>query len=183
MDEEEFRKLLITRNERHLDERVKRWKQLDPITYDGRSAPNLVFHYGAEAIQLFIDGYYLGVILLCAGIVEMVLLDQLMKNGMSSKRLKSAGLKELVNRAEQRGIVDDTEARVIYALNDLRNEIIHAKADQLIERGTGSFEEGLVGPSPTNYLRPFFGGRIDEDTLTYLTGIRKLIVKFHGVEE
>lgn len=178
MDEEEFRKLLIKQCEKDLDDRVKRWRQLDPITYDGRLAPNLVGDYSREATRLFIDGYYLGALLLCAGIAEMVLADQLKKKGADLPKY----LSQKIDECQQEGILNDVETGQLHALTKLRNDIIHVNPEQLIERGKGSFEESVVGPSPTNYLRPFFGGPIDEDTLAYLKTIMNLIVKLYPTE-
>lgn|GEM_PF-3596311 len=77
MTEEEFRKYQIAEYQKTLEEKVERWKQLQPTLYD-KPMPELMFTYSSKADQMFINGHFIGVILLCAAVVELCLADQLM---------------------------------------------------------------------------------------------------------
>jgi len=56
---------------------VGRWKQIQHITY-GPPLPRLMWEYVTTADEMFIDGYFLGVVLMCAAVTELLLADQLM---------------------------------------------------------------------------------------------------------
>lgn len=75
MDEQEYRKRQKKWDEASLDKRIERWKRLE-TTYYGK-LPNLLWEYVTEADEMYINGHFMGMILLCAGILELVLTDQL----------------------------------------------------------------------------------------------------------
>lgn len=77
MKEEKFRKYQISRDEKTLDGKIKRWKQMRPVTY-GQLLPQLIWEYVTTADEMFIDGHFLCVILLSTAVTELLLADQLM---------------------------------------------------------------------------------------------------------
>ena len=95
MNEEEFRKHQENRDQKTLDGKVKRWKQIRPATY-GQLLPKLMWEYVTTADEMFIDGHFLGVVLLCAAVMELLLTDQLMANsGMMKDEVEHFSLEQM----------------------------------------------------------------------------------------
>jgi hypothetical protein len=181
--EEEFRKYQISRDQKTLDGKVKRWKQLQPVTY-GQPLPRLMWEYVTTADEMFIDGHFVGVVLLCAGIIELLLADQLMdKKQMTKDEVERFSLEQMAILAYRLHIVTDGEKGTIDELRKLRNALIHADAGQLSKMARkcyGDFYEGLETES---YLSPLSDeGGICADALRYLGFIRDLTFRFYGAQ-
>ncbi len=183
MDEIEYRKKLVELDKTSLDERVVRWKQLIPAAYDV-TLPNLAWDYITEAVNMFIRGHFTGVVLLCAGIAELVLADQLRsKSQMTEKEVERFGLEQLVILGHRLTILNDKETGQLNELRKLRNDLIHAKANRLNQRAKKTYQvSGLDASYLTAglYLYPLGGGGIEKDALHHLLQVRDLTVKFYG---
>lgn len=187
MNEEEFRKYQIARDEKALDGKVKRWKQLQPVTY-GQQLPELIWEYVTTADEMFIDGYFVGVILLCASIVELPLADRLMsRTQMARKEIERFGLEQMTILVHRLGIITDQEKGTIDKLRKSRNALIHAKAGEIAKMGRAWYR---VPPSDHSellerglYLTPLSEGKgIAGDALKYLGFTRDLTFRFYGAQ-
>lgn len=185
MNEEEFREYQIAKDERALDGKVKRWKQLQPVTY-GQQLPELIWEYVTTADEMFIDGHFIGVILLCASIVELSLTDRLMsRTQMGRKETERFGLEQMTISAHRSGIITDQEKESIDRLRKSRNALIHAKAGQIAKMGRIWYK---VPPSDRSellegglYLTSLSEGKgIAGDALEYLGFTRDLTFRFYA---
>lgn len=186
MDEQEYRAQLRKWDEASLDRRVKRWKQLVPATYSV-TLPNLVWYYITEADDMFIRGHFIGTILLCAGIVELVLADQLRtKIQMTQKEVERFGLEQMAILSRRLGILSAPEAASIDELRKLRNALIHANAGKLGQMAGRRYKDWGLDISDLDaglFLKPAWEGGIDQDALSHLQSARNLTVKFYGAED
>lgn len=185
MDEKEFRDKQIEWDKASLDRRIERWKQLVPATYDV-TLPNLVWYYITETDEMFISGHFIGVILLCAAIVELVLADQIRsKSQMTEKESERFGLEQLVVLGRRLDILNDKETGQLNELRRLRNDLIHSKADKLAQMARRRYQVSGLDPSHLDagfYLQPIWEGGIDQDALRHLQLVRDLTVKFYGAK-
>jgi len=185
MDEKEYRDKLIEWDKKSLAPRVKRWKQLVPATYDV-TLPNLVWYYITEADDMFIRGHFIGVVLLCAAITELILADQIRSNSkMTEKEVERFGLEQLVILGHRLDILNDKETSQLNELRRLRNDLIHSKADKLAQMARKRYQVSGLDASHLDagfYLQPIWEGGIDQDALQYLQLVRDLTVKFYGAK-
>ncbi len=187
MDEKELRKYQAARDQKVLEGKIKRWKQLQSITY-GRQLPELIWEYVTIVDEMFIDGHFIGVILLCASIVELSLTDQLITRAqMVRKETEHVGLEQVTILAHRLGIITGQEKEAIDKLRKSRNAIIHTKAGEIAKMGRVWYK---VPPSDHSellerglYLRPLSEGKgIAGDALKYLGFTRDLTFRFYGVQ-
>ena len=187
MKEEEFRKYQISRDEKTLDDKIKRWKQIQPVTY-GQQLPELIWDYLTTADQMFIDGQFLGVILLCASIVEMSLSDRLVSRiQMSPKEIERFSLEQMTILTHRLGIITDQEKGAVDKLRKTRNALIHANTGKIATMGRVWYE---VPPSNHSellvrglYLTPLSEGEgIAGDALEYLGFTRDMTFRFYGAQ-
>lgn len=186
MDEQEFRAKLCEWDEASKDERVKRWKQLVPATYNV-TLPNLVWYYITEADDLFIKGHFIGVILLCAGIIELVLSDQIkVRKKLTKRKIERLGLQQMTNLSLELRVLNAKEAEQIQNLGKLRNALIHGKMGKLNEMAHKRYKDWGLNTSGLDaglFLKPVWEGGIDQDALDHLRLTRDLTVKFYGTED
>jgi hypothetical protein len=183
MNEEEFRKYQITSDQKSLEEKVRRWKQLQPVTY-GQPLPELMWEYVTEVDEMFKNGHFIGVVLLCAGIAELVLADQLVvKVHMDKDEVERFNLEQMAILAHRLKIVTEKEKGAIDELRRLRNALIHANAgkiSKMAKRRYGDFYEGV---GTEFYLFPLSKeSGISADALKHLRFTRDFTSKFYGVE-
>ena len=179
MNEQEFRKYVIKRDQETLEER-ERGMQLPPSAYN-QTLPELIWDYITEARQMFTDGYFIGVILLCAGMVELSLADQLMsKTKMTREEIERFSLKQMTILARRLEIVINQEKDTIDKLRKLRNALIHANAGKIAKMVRKRLPELSVHP-PGLYFSPSFGG-VSDDAEEYLKFTRELTLRFYGAE-
>jgi len=182
MDEEGFRKYQTTRDQESLEEKVRRWKQLQPVTY-GQPLPELMWGYVTTADAMFIDGHFMGVVLLCAGIIELVLADQLMtRSQMTRDEVERFNLEQMVILAHRLEFVTEEEKDAINGLRKLRNALIHANAGKIskMAKRHGDFYGGV---GMEFYLFPLSKeGGISSDALKYLRFTRDFTSKFYGAK-
>ena len=81
--------------------------------------------------DMFIRGHFMGVILISAGILELVLADQLRSTGMTQEEVQRFGLEQMVILGRRIGILNANEAGQFNELRKLRNALIHANAGRL----------------------------------------------------
>ncbi len=186
MDERKFKNLLIKWDAESLDDRVSRWKQLQPATYRP-PMPALLWEYITEADDMFIRGHFLGTILLCAAAMELVLTDQLKsKMKMTQEQIERFGLDHLIILGGKLLHLSDVELDQLNKLRKVRNALVHANAGKLKTMAKRSYEEwGLNIPDldAGMYLKPSWKGGVDEDAAAHLRLTRDLTVKFYGAEE
>jgi len=185
MDEKEFRDKLIEWDKASLDRRVERWKQLVPATYDV-TLPSLAWYYIVEADDMFIRGHFIGVILLCAAIAELILADQIRsKSQMTEREAERFGLEQLVILGHRLDILNDKETGQLNELRRLRNDLIHSKAEKLAKMARKRYRVSGLDASHLDagfYLQPIWEGGIDQDALRHLQLVRDLTVKFYGAK-
>jgi len=183
MNEEEFRKYQIARDQRTLDGKVKRWKQIQPVTY-GQQMPQFMWEYVTKADEMFIDGHFLGVVLLSAGIVELLLADQMIvRSQMTRDEIERFSLEQLAILAHRLHIVTDQEKGTIDELRKLRNALIHADAGKLAKMARKCYGGSYEGVETEFYLSPLGNeGGIVADALRYLGFTRDLTFKFYGTD-
>lgn len=156
MNVEQFREYLIRRDQETLEQRVERGMQLPPSSY--QTLPELIWDYITEARQMFTDGYFIGVILLCAGMVELSLADQLMsKTQMTREEIERFSLKQMAILARRLEIVINQEKDTIDKLRKLRNALIHANAGKIAEMVRKRLPEFSVHPPGTLLLSFLWG--------------------------
>jgi hypothetical protein len=144
-----------------------------------------MWEYVTTADEMFIDGHFLGVVLLCAATMELLLADQLMVNsGMTRSEVERFSLEQLAILAHRLQIVTDLEKGTIAELRQLRNALIHANAgklDKMARKSYGDFYEGL---DTEFYLSPLSDeGGIITDALKYLGFTRDLTFRFYGTDQ
>ncbi len=186
MDEQEYRAQLHKWDEASLDRRVKRWKQLVPTTYNV-TLPSLAWYYITESDDMFIRGHFIGVILLCAGIVELVLADQLRsRTRMTPKEVERFGLEQMAILGRRLGILNDKEAGAVDEIRKLRNALIHANAGKLGQMAGRRYKDWGLDISDLDaglFLKPAWEGGIDQDALSHLQSVQNLTVKFYGAKD
>jgi hypothetical protein len=187
VDEQQFRERLVTLDADSRDDRVKRWGHIVPLTYRA-ALPDLLWEYSIEATRLYINGHYMGVILFCAALAEIVLADQLKgKPELMSTAQEKPGLSRMADLAYQHRIVGDQEKSQIHALGKLRNDLIHVNVGKLTRRAKQ--KDGELGGISDNswgvglFLVPPWEGGIQLDALTHLTNIGNLAVRLYGWTE
>lgn len=183
MNEVEFRRYQISRDQKTLDGKVKRWKQIRPVTY-GQPLPRLMWEYVATADEMFIDGHFLGVVLLSAAVTELLLADQLMaRTQMTRDEIEHFGLEQMTILSHRLQILTDQEKDAIDDFRKLRNALIHANAGKLgkmSKKSYGGFYEGL---ETEFYLSPPYDeSGIRADALKYPCFTRDLTFRFYGAQ-
>ena len=114
---------------------------------------------------MYITGHFIGVVLLCAGIAELVLADQLRsKTQMTQEEVEHFELKQMMIRCRRLGILSNSEEGQIDKLRKLRNAL------------NGVDELGL-------FFAPLWLGDINKDVLGHLQSVRDLLLKFYGEED
>ena len=187
MNEEEFRKYQIAKDEKTLEAKIKRWKQLVPVTY-GQQLPELIWEYVTTADEMFTDGHFIGVILLCASTVELSLADQLIsRTQMVQGEIERFSLEQMTILAHRLGIITSQEKGTTDKLRRSRNALIHVKVGEIAKMGRIWYE---VPPSDHSellerslYLSPLSEGEgIGGDALECLLFTRDLTVRFYGAQ-
>lgn len=183
MNEEKFRKYQITKDQKELEAKIKRWKQLQPVSY-GQPLPQLIWDYVTAVDEMFIDGHFIGVVLLCAGITESVLADQLIsKARMSRDELEHFSLEQMAILAFRLELVTAQEKGTIDGLRKLRNALIHANAGKISKMAKKYYEDSYGSRKIEFYLSPLSSdGGICADALKYLQFTRDLTFKFYGID-
>lgn len=183
MNEGEFRKQQITRDQETLEEKVRRWKQLQHVTY-GQTLPQLMWEYVTKAVGMFIDGHFIGVVLLCAGIMELVLTDQLiLRTQMTGDEVEHFNLEQMAILAHRLEIVTDRERGTIDELRKLRNALIHANAGKIAKMAKRYYGDAYEGVEMEFFLSPLSDeGGIYTKALKYLRFTRDLTFRLYGSE-
>jgi hypothetical protein len=181
LNEEEFRKHQLDRDQKSLDGKVKRWKQIRPAIY-GQRLPKLMWEYMTTADEMFIDGHFLGVILLSAAITELLLADQIMaRTQMTGDEIEHFGLEQMAILSHRLQILTDQEKSAIDELRKLRNALIHANAGRLSKMARKSYSDFYEGLETEFYLSPLSDeSGIRADAFKYLYFTRDLTLKFYG---
>ena len=180
MDEKDFRAKQVEWDEKNLDRRVERWKQIVPATYDV-TLPSLAWYYITKATEMYIAGHFLGVVLISAAIAEMILADKVI-SVMKKQSKQSEGLDKLVKQAYKLGVLSGKEANQLSGLRNLRNCLIHANDGELSQMSReryGTLERQDAG----FYLVSNWGNGLDKDALDYFTLVSNLTVKFYGEKD
>jgi len=183
MNEEEFRRYQIARDEKTLDGKIKRWKQIQPVTY-GQPLPRLMWEYMTTADDMFIDGHFLGVVLLCAAVTELLLADRVMtRTQMTRDEIEHFGLEQMAILSHRLQILTDQEKDAIDGLRKLRNALIHVNAGKLGKMARKSYGDFYEGLGTEFYLFPLSDeSGIRADALKYLCFTRDLTFRFYGAQ-
>jgi hypothetical protein len=182
-NEEIFRKEKANRDQETLDEKVSRWKQIEPSTY--AQLPKLMWEYLVVADEMFVDGYFLGVVLLCAAITETVLSNQLVSNNiLTSVEIERFTLEQMSIITNRLGTITDTEKKMIDDLRCLRNNLIHVNVGKLSKRIKLNSSHPFKGMEPELYLSSIDDGNtISSDALKYLGFTRGFTMRFYGAKK
>ncbi|GAH95601.1 unnamed protein product, partial [marine sediment metagenome] len=142
------------------------------------------WYFITEVDEMYISGYYIGVILVCAGITELVLADQIRsKAKMTPREVERFGLEQLVILGHRLAILNEKETSQLNELRKLRNYLIHAKAGKLTQMAKKRYRVSGMDDSYLDagfYLQPIWEGGIDKDALKHFRLVRDLTVKFYG---
>ena len=183
MKEDEFRAKQIEWDSKSLDKRVERWKQIIPAVYEV-PLPELVWGYLSEVDKMYIAGHFLGTIVFCACIAELILADQIKsKVGMKSKEVERFGLEQLIILGRRLAILDESAASWLNRLRKLRNYLIHGNVGQLTKMAKRSYKVAGSDDSFLDadfYIHSGFEGGIDRDAFLTLMLVRGLSVAFYG---
>jgi len=186
MDEKEFRLKLIEWDTKSLDKRVERWKRLVPAAYQGR-LPDLLWEYVTEVDDLYIRGHFIGVVLMCASILELVLADQLkIKLKLTREEIERFRLEQMEILSHKMNLLDKNEVQQAKGLRRLRNYLIHANAGKLNKMAKKRYKDWGIDVYELDaglFLSPPWEGGLDQEALNYLTFTRNLTVRFYGAEE
>lgn len=183
MDEKELRKYQVARDQKVLEGKIKRWKQLQSVTY-GQQLPKLIWEYVTTADEMFIDGHFIGVVLLCASIVELSLSDQLiLRTQMARKEIERFRLEQMTILAHRLGIITNQESGAIDKLRKSRNALIHANAGKISKMAKGCYGDSYGNRESEFYLYPLSDEEgICADASEYLKFTRDLTFKFYGTD-
>ncbi len=186
MNDRDYRDKLIEWDKASLDRRVERWKQLVPASYDV-TLPNLAWHFITEVDSMFRGGYFIGAILICAGITELVLADQMRsKMRMTQEEVERFGLKRLVILGHRLGILDDKETTQLNKLRELRNSLIHGNAGRLTQMAKKRYQSLGLDASDLDaefyFLLSTWGEGIYQDALQYQRLVKDLTVRLYGAK-
>ncbi len=183
MNEAEFRARQIERDNKSLDGKVNRWGQIVPCAYN-TPLPKLVWGYIVMADDMYIAGYFVGSIFLCASIAELVISSQIVeKTERTSKQIEHLRLKELIELGEKSNILDNKESSQLDELRQLRNFLIHGNTNKLNKMAKRRYS--VVGGDDSFidadfYINSGFSGGIDKDAFSHLKTVRDLTVRFYG---
>lgn len=186
MDEDKIRETLTGNDNKSLDDRIFRWKQIAPVTYSGTLMPDLLWEYINETDEMYIQGSYIGVIVLCSTTIELVLADQLKSiNLASSEKIERFNLEQMVKHSEKQNILTTQEMNFIEELRLIRNALTHANVGKLNEMARKRYGDQLPNKPiiVSFYLASIGDGGIDKDALKFLKFTRDLTIKFYGVRE
>ena len=129
MNETEYRELLVERDRRTLDDRVRRRFQLPPQTL-GIETPELHWEYDTQIVDLFITGKFVPAMLFAGIVVEIILRDQLRKAGVIPSRDKKMFGDLIPLAVRYLPEIDEDDGAILGELRDLRNDIAHALTDE-----------------------------------------------------
>ena len=107
---------------------------------------------------MFISGHCIGVILLCAAIIELILADQIrFKSQMAERELEHFGLEQLVILRRRLDMLNEHETSQLGELRKLRNNLTHSKANRLAQMARKRYQVSGLDASHLNagfYLQP-----------------------------
>ena len=125
MNETEYRELLVQRDARSLDDRIRRRFRLTPQTL-GTETPELHWEYDAQLVDLFITGKFIPAMLFAGVVVEIILRDQLRKADIITTK-DEVMFGRLISLAVQHlSEIDGDDEAVLRDLANVRNTIAHA---------------------------------------------------------
>lgn len=135
--------------------------------------------------EMFVDGYFIGTVLLCAAIAEIILPNQLMSHGVTSNdEIKQLTFEEISILASRSGIITTEEKNKIDELRQLRNALIHVNVGKLGKRIKLNSGDPFNGMEPELYLSSISDEEgISADASKYLRFTRDLIFRFYGAKE
>jgi hypothetical protein len=143
-----------------------------------------MWEYVTAADDMFIGGHFLGVVLLCAAVTELLLADRLMARvQMTGDEIEHFGFEQMAILSHRLQLLTVQEKGMIDELRKLRNALIHANAGKLgrmAKKCYGDFYEGL---ETEFYLSPLSDeSGIRADALRYLGFTRDLTFRFYGAQ-
>jgi hypothetical protein len=182
MDKREFKDKLAGWDTASRDVRIERWSDLARSTFSA-DLPHLIWRYLNEAEDMYIYGYFIGVILLSAGTVELTLSDQIAsKMKIDERDIGHFELQQLIILGRSLGILSDTEGYELDQFRFLRNTLIHGNSGKLAEMSKRLYQvDGFYKTSPVEtYMNPASGNGINHDALRFLNLTRNVIMRFYG---
>lgn len=183
MDANAFEEHLKKKDDETRPARVKRWAELSPDSY--KELPRFLWDYSGDAVDLWIDGHFTSVILWCAAMMEVLLSDQLIAQGITTrKEAEAMSLDAKRKLCCKFGLLTAPDEENINAIRELRNSLVHANAGKLAEMAKahyGQEDETLQGVLPELYLGNF-GGEMASKALESLKFTRGLINRWYGAD-
>jgi hypothetical protein len=182
MDKEDFKNKLTGWDSSSLDVRADRWSELAPSTFSA-DLPHLIWRYLNEAEDMYIYGYFIGVILLSAGTVELALSDQVAsKMKIDERDIGRFELQQLIILGRSSGILSENEGYELDQFRFLRNNLIHGNSGKLAEMSRRLYQtNGFYKTLPVEtYMNPDGGNGINHDALRFLNLTRNVIRRFYG---
>lgn len=179
MKHEEYLDYLRQKDKDTLENRALRRRQLKSISFTG-TLPKLLWEYYTEAVQLYIDGYFLSVLLWCESILEIILMDKLRSCGKTeNKSIESANLAAKASLSYTQQLITRQQHSAITNLRKLRNAISHANADKLSSISQKCYKN-LDEAITANLYLANTGNVLQNDALRYLGFIRELANTWYG---
>ncbi|MCH8848218.1 MAG: hypothetical protein IIC32_04500 [Chloroflexi bacterium] len=125
MNETEYRELLVERDARTLDDRIRRRFRLAPQAL-GIETPELHWEYDVQLVDLFITGKFIPAMLFAGVVVEIILRDQLRKAGAITTKEEVMFGRLITLAVQHLSEIDGEDEAVLRDLADVRNTIAHA---------------------------------------------------------
>ncbi len=185
MEKQQFKDKLASLDANTRDVRAERWSELSPAAFHV-ALPHIVWRYLAEAEDMYIYGYYIGVILLAAGTLELALADQIAsKLKISDRDIAHFELQQFIVLAQSLGLLTDEETRQLDNFRLLRNGLIHGNIGKLAQMTKRFYQVNGFQETPPveTYLNPDTGNGINQDALRFLNSTRNVVTRFYGEKE
>ena len=182
MDKQGFKNKLAAWDETSRDVRVDRWSELAPSAFSA-DLPHLIWRYLNEAEDMYIYGYFIGVILLAAGTIELALSDQVtLKMRIDERDIGHFELQQLIILSRSLEILSENEAYELDQFRFLRNNLIHGNSGKLAEMSRRRYQtDGFYKTPPVvTYMNPDSGNGINHDALHFLNLTRNIIMRFYS---
>ncbi len=182
MDVQEFKHKLTGWDDKRADERTERWRELEPATYNA-SLPHLVWRYLTEAEDMYVYGFFIGVIMLCAATLEVALSDQIASRmNIAERDISQFELQQFAILARSLGMIDDAEFGELEKYRLIRNGLIHGNSGKLTRMARKLYEtDGFYDKPPVEtYLNPATGNGINTDAVRFIQLARNITVRFYG---
>lgn len=183
MNREEFRRSLIQRDGETREGRVARWSELSRATYAAQ-LPNIIWDFLTMLTSLYIDGYFVPVVVVAAGILESSLKDQIKATeSVPQEWIKKLDLYGLVELSRVLGLVTESEKEDCHHVRKIRNHLVHLDESQLAKSGRQRFPTWGGDNAIALMAMLRFDEGVKDDAVRAVELTRQLTLRFYGTDE